>query len=59
MIRRKFSCDRSWRKKRERITQYGFRNAKESKMDKKPSESSSSFCSFWMRAMNILMKRVR
>ena len=43
MIERKFSCNRSWRKKRERITQYGFRNAKESKMDKKPSEIIQEF----------------
>lgn len=43
MIRRKISCNRSWRKKRERITQYGFRNAKESKMDKKPSEIIQEF----------------
>lgn len=43
MIRRKFSCNRSWRKKRTHITKYGFRNAKESKMDKKPSEIIQEF----------------
>ena len=43
MIKRKFSCNRSWRKKRERINQYGFRNAKERKMDKKPSEIIQEF----------------
>ena len=42
MIRKKYA-NRSWRKKRERITQYGFRNAKESKMDKKPSEIIQEF----------------
>jgi len=42
MIRKKYA-NRSWRKKRERITQYGFRNAKESKMDKKPSEIIQQF----------------
>lgn len=42
MIRKKYA-NRSWRKKRTHITKYGFWNAKESKMDKKPSEIIQQF----------------
>ena len=42
MIRKKYA-NKSWTKKRTHITKYGFQNAKESKMDKKPSEIIQEF----------------